>query len=331
MIYTSRIFISLVFVACSTQAAFSAVIIDGSRTGDSYGTPISVQSVETSFGDHDGFLVGSELDAAYVRIENGKLNLLLTGNLEDNFNKLVLFFDSKPGGQNILDTDTANGGINPVVDPSPFPPDPGMFAKMAGFFPTVFDAGFAADYVLILRHGFTGFVNRFDVDYAVLGGGASQYLGVFDPTAANSGTTGTGANTSAIEVGFDNSNIAGVVSGTGAANQVAAAAVTTGIEIALSLSDLGNPLPGDVIKVTAFITNSNHDYVSNQFLGGLSAPQGSLGSDGFGNFEANKTSFDLTFHNGEQFFGIPIIPEPSTFVLIVLAVLGLIAHHRKPV
>ncbi len=300
-------------------------MIDGSRTGDSYGTPLSVQTVETSFGDNV-----SELDAAYARFESGKLHLLLTGNLEDNFNKLVLFFDSKSGGQNTLDIDTANGGTNPVVDPSPFPPDPGMFAKMATSpSPSIFDTGFTADYALILRHGFTGSVNRFDVDYAILGGGASQYLGVFDPTATNNGTTGTGANSTAIDIGFDNSNLGGIIAGSGAADQIAAAAVTSGVEIAISLVDLGNPSTGSTIKVTAFINSSNHDYVSNQFLGGLSPPQGSLGSDGFGNFQANKTSFDLSALAGIQFFEVTVVPEPSTFVLSVLVLLGLPGRSRR--
>jgi hypothetical protein len=253
---------------------------------------------------------------------------MLTGNLEDNFNKLVLFFDSKTGGQNVLDTDTDYGGTNPVVDPSPYPSDPGMFAKMAGgpsafALPTAFDAGFAADYALILRHGYTGFANTFDVDYAIVGGGfgaASQYLGVFDPTLASSGVTGVGINSAPIEIGFDNSNNGGVAFGTGSANQVAAAAVTTGIEVAISLADLGSPAVGDTIKITAFVNGSNHDYVSNQFLGSLPAPLGSLGSDGFGSYFQHETSFNLNDYFGNQYFSVTVVPEPSAIALVCLAV-----------
>jgi hypothetical protein len=301
----------LLVATLSTRKASADVIVDGETTGDGYGAPVAVQSVNTGFGNNDGFSPGSELNAAYARVEGGSLHLALTGNLEDNFNKLVLFFDSRAGGQNALDSDTNTGGSNPVVDPSPFPSDPGMFQKMTSGGATTFDSGFFADYALVLRHGFTGSENRFDVDFAELGGAASQYLGVFDPTLATSGSTGTGANASPIVVGFNNSNVAGIVAGNDAADSSAATSVTTGIELSLSLSDLGNPLIGDEIKITAYITNSNHDYVSNQFLGGLPAPIENLGSDGIAppiHF-AGMTYFDLNDYAGNQFFTVAVVPE----------------------
>ncbi len=179
---SSKIIISVVIVACCRSISCGAPTLDGSLLGDSYGSPLAVQTVNTGFGNNDGFVKGTELDAAYAKVESGTLYLLLTGNLEDNFNKLVLFFDSKAGGQNTLDTDTANGGSNPVVDPSPFGSDPGMFAKMATPpFPTVLETAPGEHFTAlpILRQGFTGSVNRFDADYAIVGGGvfASQYLG----------------------------------------------------------------------------------------------------------------------------------------------------------
>ncbi|MBY0457325.1 MAG: hypothetical protein K2V38_08315, partial [Gemmataceae bacterium] len=44
------------------------------------------------------FAFGSEIDAVYGRIEGGRLYLLVTGNIERNFNALCLFFDVAPGG-----------------------------------------------------------------------------------------------------------------------------------------------------------------------------------------------------------------------------------------
>ena len=306
----------------------SAVTIDGSITGDGYGSPIAVQTVNTEFGDDlnnsDIFspLKGSELDAAYARVEGSTLNIAFTGNLEDSFNKLVLFFDSIPGGQNILDTDTDNGGVNPLTDPSPFPSDPSMFAKMAG---SSFDSGFGADYVMVLRHGFTGSENRFDVDFAVLGGATNQYLGVFNPVYTSdwngNGSTGTGtANSAPIAVGLDNSNILGVVAGSSAANAADAAAVTTGIEVGLPLENIGNPTSD--IKITAFITSSNHDFVSNQFLGGLPAPFGNIGSGQPG------ALFSLDNYSGDQCF-VVVIPEPATFTYSSLCVLGLCLYRSR--
>lgn len=326
MYWKEKVVISLAAFVVATLATTQtlAVTIDGSIVGDGYGAQLAIQTVQTDFGDNNGIDKGSELNAAYARLQAGKLFLALTGNLEDNFNKLVVFIDSQPGGQNMLDTDTDNGGVNPVFDPSPFPGDPGMFAKMNSFFfgPTTFDTEFSADYVLVLRHGFTGTENRLDVDFGVLGGGHDQYLGVLDPTAEVSGITGTGVNSSPIEVGFDNSNVAGIGFGIGPADQTAAQAVTTGVELGIDLADLGSPEFGDEIKITAFITNSNHDFVSNQFLGGLPAGTGNLGSDSFGTFFPNETYFDLNDFSGDQFFTL-VVPEPGAAMLVAVA-LGLV-------
>jgi hypothetical protein len=306
-----------------------AVVIDGITAGDSYGTAKAIQQVQTGFGDNDGINKGSELDAAYARLQGGKLYVTFTGNLEDNFNKLVVFFDSQSGGQNQLDTDTVNGGTNPPIDPSPYPSDPSMFAKMAG---TTFDSGFSADYVLIVRHGFTGIENRLDVDFGALGGSSSQYLGVMNPTIQNSGSTGVGANQFPIDIGFDNSNLAGVGAGTGAA-EAGAASVTTGIEIGLDLADLGSPAAGDIIKITAYITNGNHDYVSNQFLGAMPAGTENLGSDGFAPpiFFPNYTYFNLNDFSGDQYFTI-LVPEPGSMILgsVLLGIISLLRATRQP-
>ena len=58
------------------------IIIDGSRDV-LYGDPVTVQTVQTQFGDNL-----SELNAAYAYSTNGLLYLLITGNLEANFNKM---------------------------------------------------------------------------------------------------------------------------------------------------------------------------------------------------------------------------------------------------
>jgi hypothetical protein len=98
-----------------TQAAgpLGPIITDGTAEAN-YGCPIAVQPLGTSFGDsNDGFIDaanGSELDAAYGIVQNGVLFLVLAGNLEANFNKLEIFFQTGPGGQNILTN------INPSVD-----------------------------------------------------------------------------------------------------------------------------------------------------------------------------------------------------------------------
>ena len=70
-------------------------------------------TIETPSRD---FAVGSEIDGLYGFIDTGenRAYLLVTGNLETNFNKLVLFLDvNGPGeGQNTLRTDNVDIDFN---------------------------------------------------------------------------------------------------------------------------------------------------------------------------------------------------------------------------
>ena len=93
-----------------------------------YGSALAVQTVNTQFGDNF-----SEWNAGYGRIVSGRLYLMLTGNLEANFNKLEIFIDSKAGGQSVFDS---SGNDNAQ--------------RMDGL---VFDPGFTADYHVIVRRG----------------------------------------------------------------------------------------------------------------------------------------------------------------------------------
>lgn len=289
-------------VMCALISAATGTTLDGFRD-PSYGPAVTVQTVQTGFGDAnpDG---GSELDAAYARIEGGTLYLLLTGNLENNFNKLNIFFDSQAGGQNVLQNDAFNGGNNPEND--------GWAAKYAGF---TFDTGFQADYMLILRNGNFG-SDRFDIDFATIGGGAGAFL-----TAGNVfGGSLTGSNANAlpngIGVAHDRSNTGGVTGGDQAADQTAAAAVTTGIELLIPLAAIGNPV-GE-FSISAMINGSNHDYLSNQFLGGLTPPQGNLGGDGAGGYNGTVGQINLNNFAGQQFF---VVPEPASLTLLGLVCL----------
>ena len=144
-IFTVRLTFLGFFVAaaCLATSAFAVPIVDGTKDA-LYGAALAAQTVETGFGDNL-----SELNAAYGRIESGKLYLMLTGNIEDNFNKLEIFIDSKAGGQSVFDSAGNDSAGN-----------------MDGL---VFDAGFTADYHLIIRRGNDSFNDKFDVDFANLG------------------------------------------------------------------------------------------------------------------------------------------------------------------
>ncbi len=308
------IIVGVITLALCVVPAGAAPTVDGTRDG-AYGSATAVQTVQTGFGDANPN-GGSELDAAYTRIEGGTLYLMLTGNLENNFNKLNIFIDSQVGGQNVLQNDTSNGGNNPVNE--------GWAGKYAGF---TFDAGFAADYMLILRNGNFG-GDRFDIDFATIGGGAAA----FETGSDVFGGALTGANANAlpgsgIGVAHDRSNTAGVTGGSGAADPTAAQAVTTGIELAIPLSAIGSP--AGAFSISAMINGSNHDYLSNQFLGGLTPPQGNVGGDGSGGFNGTVGQINLNNFPGNQYF--TVVPEPSTLVVFGVALGGLAAARRRPI
>lgn len=285
-------------------AGLAQAQVDGTVDGgDGYGAPYAVQTVETGFGDNF-----SELNAAYARVANGRFYLALTGNLEANFNKLEIFLQTGPGGSNVFAGVPGNDGAG----------------AMTGL---TFAGGFAPNYHLIARRGFDGTQSRFDLDFAELNSPNFSFYGnVFGGQDFGQGATGTGLNLSPIEIAYNGSNVAGVVGGSGPANQAVAAAVTTGIELSIALSDLGlQDLVGETICVMAFVNNQNHNYASNQFLPGLNAPQGNLGGDGTGAF-TGVLNVNLNNFMSEGYFVVQV-PAPGAASLLALG--GLLAARRR--
>src|SRR5688572_22082911 len=214
MYFAKKRFVAAAALAIGAGAVQAAPTVDGTRDAE-YGGALAVQTVQTGFGDNF-----SEMDAGYASMQGGKLYLMLTGNLEANFNKLEIFIDSKAGGQGVFDS-SGNDNAN----------------RMDGL---VFDTGFTADYHLIVRRGNSGGNDTFDLAFADLGSQTfSAHLDFLSSGTTGVGSTGTGVNGSSISAGYDNSNVAGVTGGTGAADQNAALAVPTGLELSIALSDLG--------------------------------------------------------------------------------------------
>jgi len=299
-----------ILAACAIPlTGHAAITVDGTVDPD-YGGPLSVQTVQTQFGDSSGGTSGGgELDGAYARVEGGRLYVTLTGNIEPNFNKVSVFIDSKAGGENTLASLAYDFG--------------GVAANLAGM---TFDSGVAIDYHLFARWG----GGNFEVDFVDRQGGlgvnsASGAATIGGGTAIQSGSVSGGPLTGTLDFGFNNNNAAGVTGGDQAADAGAAAAVTTGLEFAVDLADLGNPT-GDIHIVAAY-GNGDHNFFSNQFLGGLPAPQGNLGGDGAGNFTGNSGGINLNNFAGDQFFTV-VVPEPSVALLGAFGLIGLLRRRR---
>jgi len=267
---TPTILAALLTLALAAPLGAAPPVVDGTLDAV-YGAAQEVQTIQTQFGNatdgNPGYCNGSELDAFYAIGEGGWLYVFIAGNLESNYNKLEVFVDSKPGGQNVLRNDNPNVDFNGLN-------------RMAGL---TFDAGMEPDFWLGVTGGDAGGTYKIFCNTAELladGGGEGNYAG--EGGARTDGTLSGGTNPSGLRVTIDNSNTAGVDGGCAAA--AGGASVTTGLEIAVPLDAL--EYAGGPIKVTVFVNGGGHDYVSNQVLGGLPDGTCNLGEPANVNFAA---------------------------------------------
>ncbi len=264
------------------------------------GPALATQLNGTGFGDNsqaNGITAnGSELDAAYGTIDvvNHKLYLMLTGNLETNFNKLNVFIQAKAGGPNtIAPGASTQGGFN-------------------NFIGCKFDTGFNPTAWISVTAGSVGPTNVY-VDYVDLVTNAGNYIGT--TTVGGSDTLSGGApSLPSFRVGINNGNIAGVT----ASSAAGALAVTTGVELTVDLNELGwNGI--DAINIAAMINGSGNDFLSNQVLGSLPVGSGNLGGPGSVNFDSI---------GGNQFFTIAV-PEPVSAAPVALLATALLGRRRR--
>jgi PEP-CTERM motif len=301
--FTRLLFCSSVISMGLALQTCAQITVDGTLDAG-YGGPLTTQTINTGFGDSSYTASvngpdanGSELDAAYGLVSGGNLYLFLSGNIENNGNCLNIFIADGRAGQNTLNADAGSSPIN----------------AMNG---SVFSPGFNATLALNLNdYQGTLYVNQAD-----LVANTGSYLGSVPLTAGiGSGTLG------GITFGLNNSNTGGVNGNGGTAATAADAnAVNTGIELAIPLSQLGNPT-GDIL-VLADINGGGDGYLSDQFLPGL--PEGTGNVGGGGPYSgSNSSSFNFG-STPNEYFSVPV-PEPSSAVLLGLSGLGALLFLRR--
>jgi hypothetical protein len=307
----------------SAAPAAAAITVDGTLEASAYGAALATQTTQTNFGNATdgqiGFTNGSELDAIHVRKVGSNLYVFLSGNLQSNYNKLELFFDTKAGGQAKLRGNNPNvdfNGLNRMGDDGS---NNGLR----------FDAGFEADYWVSVTNGDAGGgTHKLFVNYAELltaGGGAGYYVG--EGVAGGTGALSGGTNPFGMRVSINNSNTGGVNDGCNAAS---GAGVTTGIELLIPDDALGFTGPwteAKDIRICAFVNGGGHDFVSNQVAAPLAVGTCNLGE---------PRAVDFAAQSGDQFVSIELaenVPAvtPWQLGLVSLALLagGLFALRRR--
>ena len=308
--------IAAVFAALVMCANLNAqFVVDGELDAKGY-TRVATQMVQTQFGNAvaPGYF-GSELDAMYVGQEGSRLFFLLTGNLEGNFNKLEIFFDSVAGGENSL---SSVPQYDFLIGEGPNWQSQLLGGLVSGGPGLTFDTGFDADYHMFFRRGFAGDDGDvFDCDFADRQGGVNAMIPVNGVRTALDFNTQTAAGTmnvgdlgmnssgdaiaNPIDIAINNTNELGVMGGTMAADMAAAEAVTTGIEFSIDVADLGlDPGMSANIKVVAMVNGGSHDFLSNQMLPALPADTANLGGDGASTFTGDVGQVDLNDFAGDQ-------------------------------
>ncbi len=276
-----RILFLLLAIGGLGASAFAQINVDGTlNSSEGYGNPLAAQTINTGFGDNsssDGASPGgSELDAVYGVVTNGYLHLFIAGNVEANGNNLDVFIaDGQAGGQQVLSI----GGA------------PAQ-AAMNG---STFSSGFNPN----LLFTFTNSASTLAVDQIVLSGSSGSRSRLGNVALAAGVGNNQNLNASGFAVGFNDSNTAGVNGSSGtAASQAAANAVTTGLELGIPLSALGNPT--GAVQVLVDLNGNEFAYLSNQFLPGLAVGTVNLGAGGT-KYGTGGGVFDFSSTPGEYF------------------------------
>lgn len=322
---------------------------DGTLTGGDGGAPDVRVTVNNSNveGVNDApsidipspdFAVGSELNGLYAYVDDveGRLYVLVTGNMESNYNKLNFFFDSIPGGQSPLrgdNVDISFNGLNRMGENGNGDETPGL----------TFDEEFVPDFwldfntgglpieqyhdaALLRTDGPEKNINGLPLDYGCFYGGAKvdnnpllfdgpliDAQDGFTPDLYSNFAPRTSYDALVEAIGVDPfdpqpidyvvaEKIVGTIDNSNIRGVTdttvdGAGDVATGIEFSIALSELGVGEGEDgEIKIAGFITGGGFDFISNQVIGGLPS------ADNIG----EPTVADFSMIAGDQFVVIPL-------------------------
>jgi hypothetical protein len=277
-----RIFFGLMFIGGLVASACAQPVSINGSYDPAFGNALSVQTDATGFGLND-----SELDGAYGLIANGNLYLFFSGNLQNNGNNINIFIAGADGQSTLKAANPGNLGANnlSVMNGSQFSP------------------GFLATYAFnINNNGNTLTVSQ----YNLLNNTAVDTLGSLT-TSGNIVINGVVDNS--VMVGFNNNNAEAQAADVGTGS--------TGLELAIPLSLLGNP--AGPIEVLIGINGSAEGYMSNQFLPGLPGGTGNPGGGGPDSADSGD-GFNFSSTAGE-YLTVPVSAAP------VLTVNGINADY----
>jgi len=313
---TIKRFVFIALICGLFGPVVKGITIDGTAES-AYGPPLAVQTLGSNASTIDptnGNLAvssGSQLDAAYGVVSNGFLYLLIAGNMQcdpttsNKYDKLSVFIDTGAPGQNTLSNNTQNLDVPAALPRMSYGGDPNNCAGCPGL---TFDSGFNASYWIGMSYGGGNGTNPvLNVNYADLppgGGGSGDFLGRSSPT--NNVLSG-GTNPFGILAAMNNSNTGGVDTNTcnvntnGAAQSIAAATVTTGVELAIPLNALGGASAVGPIRVVAFLTTNDYSQIYDQILG---APTISGCVDAFAFADPLTNNFSTL--PGTHYFTVPV-------------------------
>lgn len=234
----TRLLAGCLLASATTFASAQEIILDGQR--DAAYTLGALQMNPTAWG------ANNVLANLYYHRGAAALSLFVGGRPDGN--PFLIFVDTKPGGQNVLNNAQTGG-------------DAYMLNNLNGF---RFDAGFEADYMLRVWGDLSGnaYVNVFDLQ-----GGDNLYWGNANPNPVVLGPAGFARDWQSVPAGYD------------------PASITTGFEVSLAYPLVGLTGPTDSWKVSALLANSGSDYLSNQQLGSLPAGTPDIGGSSSGNWD----------------------------------------------